>query len=68
MDDLGFPKDTRQTTGLSSFHVQQSEDFRVHVDQHNLGGSATAGIGAHTWICYNITFENFERILQIKNF
>jgi len=35
---------------------------------YNLGGFATAGIGAYIWIYYNITFENFKRILQIKSF
>jgi hypothetical protein len=35
---------------------------------YNLGESATASIGAHTWICYNITFENLKRNLQIKSF
>ena len=35
---------------------------------YNLSGSATASIGAHTWIRDNITFKNFERNIQIKSF
>jgi hypothetical protein len=44
MDDLGFPEDTRQTTGLSGFHVQKSEVFEIMTGArgpYNLGGSAT---------------------------
>ena len=56
---------------LFGSHVQQSEVLRTMTGAcgpYNLGGSTTAGIGAHTWIYYNITFENFKRILQIKSF
>jgi hypothetical protein len=50
MDDSGSPR-TPNSTGLPGFHVQRSEVFRTMTGthgQHNLGGSATAGIGAHT--------------------
>ena len=56
---------------LSSSHVQQSEEFKTMIGTcgpYNLGGSTTAGIRAHTWICYDITFENFKTILQFKKF
>ena len=56
---------------LSGSHVQQSEVFRTMTyacGPYNLGGSAIAGIRAHTWIDYNITFENFKIILTIKSF
>ena len=35
---------------------------------YNLGGTITASIGDHTWICNNITFEDFKMNLQIKSF
>ena len=56
---------------LFGSHVQQSGVLRTMTGAcgpYNLGGSATAGIRAHTWIRYNITFENFKRNLQIKSF
>jgi len=56
---------------LFGSHVQQSEVLRTMTGAcgpYNLGGSTTAGIRAHTWICNNITFENFKRNLQIKSF
>ena len=56
---------------LSGSCVQQSEVFKTMTcpcRPYNLGGSARAGIGAHTWIDYNITFENFKIILTIKSF
>ena len=56
---------------LSGSRVQQSEVFRTMIGAcgpYNMGGSTTTGIGAHTWICYNIAFENFKRILPIKTF
>ena len=56
---------------LFGSHVQQSDVFRTMIGArgpYNLGSFAIAGIGAHTWICYNIAFENFKRILPIKTF
>jgi hypothetical protein len=44
MDDSGFSKDVRQTTGLSGSHVQQSKVFRTMTGArgpYNLGGSTT---------------------------
>jgi hypothetical protein len=35
---------------------------------YNLGGSATAGIGAHTADLLQHYFENFKMILQVKSF
>ena len=56
---------------LSGSHVQQSEVFRTMTYKggpYDLNGSAIASIRAHTWICHNIIFKNFKRILQIKSF
>ena len=67
----GSPRTPSRLPKLSGSRVQQSEVFKTMIGvggPYNWGGSATAGIRAHTWICYNITFENFKRILQIKSF
>ena len=67
----GSPRTPDRLAKLSSSHVQISEVLRTMTGArgpYNLGGSATAGIRAHTWIRYNITFENFKRNLQIKSF
>jgi hypothetical protein len=51
VDDSGFPEDTRQTIGLSGFHVQKSEVFGTMTGAcgpYNLGGSTTASIRAQT--------------------
>ena len=71
MDDLGSPRTPDRLPRLSGSRVQQLEVFRIMIGArgpYNLGGSTIDGIRAHTWIYYNITFENFKRILQIKSF
>ena len=71
MDDSGFPRIPDRLPELSSSCVQQSEVFHTMIGArgpYKLGGSAIAGIRAHTWIDYNITFENFKIILTIKSF
>ena len=67
----GSPRTLDRLPELFGSHVQQSDVFRTMIGArgpYNFGGSATVGIGAHIWICYNITFENFKMILQIKSF
>ena len=67
----GSPRTPDRLPKLSGSRVELLEVFRTITcarGPYNLGGSATAGIRAHTWIRYNITFENFKRNLQIKSF
>ena len=67
----GYPRTPDRLPELSVSRVQQSDILRTMIGArgpYNWGGSATAVIGAHTWICNNITFENFKRNLQIKSF
>jgi hypothetical protein len=67
----GSPRTPDRLLGLCDLCVHQSEVCETMMGTYgpyNLGESATASIGAHTWICYNITFENLKRNLQIKSF
>ena len=67
----GSPRTIDRLLELFGSCVQQSEVLGTMTGAcgpYNLGGFATAGIRAHTWICNNITFENFKIILQVKSF
>ena len=71
MDDLGFSEDTRQTTGLSGSLCSSQRSlrqWRVHMGQHNLGGSTTTGIGAHTLDHLQHYFWKLQKDLVIKSF
>ena len=71
VDDSGFSRTHDRLLGLCGLCVQQSEVWETMIGArgpYNLGSFAIAGIGAHTWICYDITFENFKTILQFKKF
>ena len=60
----GSPRTPDGLPELSGSHVQQSGVLRTMTGAcgpYNLGGSAIAGIRAHTWICHNITFEKLQK-------
>ena len=60
----GSPRTPDRIPELSGSHVQQLEVLRTMIGArgpYNLGGSAIAGIRAHTWIYNNITFENIKK-------